>query len=104
MMDDGRVKLITDKDGRPRLPKERKEEIAAAIVALRFEGEFEEPNLKVHALDTLNQLISATSTDRSCLSCDRYSMDGRCDHWRQTVPEEHRERGCDQHQALGVPF
>lgn len=104
MIDDALMLIRPDSNGRPRLPKERKDELRTAVVILRTK-EFEDPKAKDYVLTTLTGLIELTATDRSCYSCDFYGKtDGVCSHWKQQVPNEHRESGCGEHQSVGVPF
>lgn len=59
------------------------------------------------------EALTAYPTDRSCYTCDFYSVgetidgvqDAACRHHQHAdIPVGFRERGCDAHKEEGAPF
>jgi len=51
----------------------------------------------------ITSMVEAFPRDRSCVTCDYFSG-GNCCYWKDDVPAEAVDAGCDEHQTDGAPF
>ena len=58
----------------------------------------------INAEFTIQRILELYPTDRSCHTCDFFSTARMCLHWKQEVPADAVEAGCDHHGEPGAPF
>lgn len=97
-------------DRRPRMTAKHKAAILKAVrAALDHWMESAELGQITAALrESTSSVIEAAMlrypTDRSCHTCDFFSTARMCLHWKQEVPADAVEAGCDHHQQHGAPY
>lgn len=95
----------------PRLTDEQRkavqEAVKAAFVHFRAVGNVQDASVDDRMLALAEKatlhVLTNYPTDRSCITCD-YLHGVTCQEWKQEVPAEARETGCDKWFADGVPF
>lgn len=90
-------------DGRLRMTKEQLAGVVAAFNAA-VANPVPDYNLRFRDFQALLASLHLDyPIDRSCYTCD-FEREGHCLHWKDAIPAEAMEDGCDHHQGQGAPF
>lgn len=97
--------LTPGPDRRPRMTAKHKAAIGTALNALfdYWVDRTDMPGMADATRAVLADALETYPTDRSCLTCD-FLSGVTCLHWKEVIPAEAIEAGCDEHAEDAAPF